>query len=73
MEAGHQSQVPIVTHAPIVTRAPIGTRAPIVMGHPGARLLRNDRHGLAPVAPEDIEHVRILRVFAGDSTARSGS
>ncbi|MCE4223889.1 AAA family ATPase [Methylobacterium sp. C25] len=54
MEAGHQSQVLIVTHSPII------------MAHPGARLLRMNRYGLEPVALEDTEHFRIMREFVGD-------
>ena len=54
MEAGNQSQVLIATHSPII------------MGHPGARLLRMSRHGLEPVALQDTEHFRIMREFVGD-------
>ena len=54
MEAGNQSQVLIVTHAPII------------MGHPGARLMRMSRYGLEPIALEDTEHFRIMREFVGD-------
>lgn len=54
MEAGNQSQVIIVTHSPII------------MGHPGARLLRMSRCGLEPTALQDTEHFRIMRQFADD-------
>lgn len=54
MEAGNQSQVLIVTHSPII------------MGHPGARLLRMNRHGLEPVGLTDTEHFRIMREFVSD-------
>ena len=54
MEAGNQSQVIIVTHSPII------------MGHPGARLLRMSRYGLEPAALQDTEHFRIMRQFVDD-------
>lgn len=54
MEADNRSQVIIVTHSPIV------------MGHPGARLLRMSRYGLEPVALQDTEHFRIIRQFVDD-------
>ena len=54
MEAGNQSQVLIVTHSPII------------MGHPGARLLRMSRYGLEPVALQETEHFRIMRELLGD-------
>ncbi|WP_254602997.1 AAA family ATPase [Sphingomonas bacterium] len=54
MELGNQSQVLIVTHSPII------------MGHPGARLLRMSKYGLDPVALQDTEHFRIMREFIDD-------
>ncbi len=54
MESGNQSQVLIVTHSPII------------MGHPGARLLRMSRYGLEPIALQDTEHFRIMREFVDD-------
>ena len=54
MESSNRSQVLIVTHSPII------------MGHPGARLLRMSRHDLAPIALEDTDHFRIMREFASD-------
>ena len=54
MEEGNRTQVLIVTHSPII------------MGHPGARLLRMSRHGLEPVALQDTEHFRIMRAFVRD-------
>lgn len=54
MEEGNQSQVLIVTHSPII------------MGHPGARLLRMSRYGLEPIALRDTEHFRIMREFIDD-------
>lgn len=57
MEDGNQSQIVIVTHAQII------------MAHPGARLLRMNRHGLEPVALQDTDHFRIMRAFVDDPCA----
>ena len=54
MDEGRQSQAIMATHAPIL------------MALPGARLLRLDKYGLAPVALEDTEHFRLMREFSHD-------
>ena len=54
MEAANQSQILIVTHSPII------------MGYPGAQLMRMTRYGLNPVELQNTEHFQILREFVSD-------
>lgn len=54
IEADKQSQILIVTHSPII------------MGCPGAQLLRMSSYGLEPAALQDIEHFRIMREYVTD-------
>ncbi|MCC3376052.1 AAA family ATPase [Cohnella sp. REN36] len=44
----------------------IATHSPILMAYPGARILRFDEDGIAPIAYEDTDHYRLTRDFLND-------
>jgi predicted ATPase len=47
----------------------IATHSPILMAFPGARIYRLSGGGIAPIAYDDIEHVRLTRQFLSDPHA----
>ena len=44
----------------------LATHSPVLMAYPGARILWFDEDGIAPVAYDDVEHVRLMQVFMAD-------
>ena len=44
----------------------MATHSPVLMGYPGAQLIRLTKYGLEPVRLEDTDHFRLMREFCDD-------